>query len=64
MVYSVKVGTRDAMLGRMWDAAEGITSSMAKLQRATRAVHNQEATCVAEEGGVFEKFPQVQFSVI
>jgi hypothetical protein len=31
MVYSVKVGTRDALLGRVLDAADGITSSQGKL---------------------------------
>ena len=57
MVYSVKVGTRDALLGRIWDAADGIRSSQRKLQRATRAGHNRAATCVAAGGGVFNKFP-------
>jgi len=64
MVYSVKVGTRDALLGRIWDAADGIRSSQQKLQRATRAVHNLAATCVAAGGGVYEKLPHAQFSVI
>jgi len=26
MVYSVKVGTRNALLGRIWDAADVISS--------------------------------------
>jgi len=64
MVYSVKAGARDALLGRIWDAAGGIRSSQRKLQRATRAVHNRAATCVAARRGVFEKIPQAHFSVI
>jgi hypothetical protein len=55
MVYSVKVETRDALFGRIWDAADGIRSSQRKLQRATRAVHNQAATCVAAGVGVIYK---------
>ena len=62
MVYSVKVGTRDALLGRIWDAADGIRSSQRKLQLETRAVHNLAATCVAAGGGVLEKLPQAQFN--
>ena len=64
MVYSVKVGTRDALLGRIWDAADGIRSSQRKLHRATRAVHNRAATCVAAGGGVFKKIPHAYFSAI
>jgi hypothetical protein len=64
MIYSVKVGTRDALLCRIWDAADGIRSSQRKLQRVTRAVHNRAATCVAAGGGVLKKLPQPQFSVI
>jgi len=60
MIYSVKVGTRDALLGRIWDAADGIRSQR-KLQRATRAVHNLAATCVVAGGDVFEQLPQAQF---
>jgi len=45
-------------------AADSIRSSQRKLQRATRAVHNRAATCVATGGGVFEKLPQAHFSVI
>jgi len=61
MVYSVKVGTRDALLRRVWDAADGIRRSQRKLQRATRAVHNLAAKCVAAGGGVYEELPQAEF---
>jgi hypothetical protein len=62
MVYSVKVGRRNPLLGRILDAEDGIRSSQRKLQQATRAVQNQAATCVAAGGGVFEKLPQKQFN--
>ena len=54
LVYIVKVVTRDALLGRTFDAADRITNSQRKLQRATRAVHNRAAACVADGGGIFE----------
>ena len=54
LVYSVKVGTRDALLGRILDAADRIRNSQRKLQRATRAVHNRTAACVAAGSGIFE----------
>ena len=54
LVYSVKVVTRDASHGRIFDAADRITNSQRKLQRATRAVHNRVAACVAAGGGIFE----------
>ena len=54
LVYSVKVVTRDALLGRILDAAYLIKNSPQKLQRATRAVHKREAACVAAGGGIFE----------
>ena len=54
LVYSVKVGTRDALLGRILDAADRIRNSERKLQRATRAVHNRAAVCVAADGDIFE----------
>ena len=41
LVYSVKVVTRDALLGRIFDAVDRITNSQRNLQRATRAVHNR-----------------------
>jgi len=54
LVYSVKVGTRDALLCRILDAANCIRNSQRKLQPATRAVHNRAAGCVAAGGGIFE----------
>ena len=54
LVYSVKVGTRDAFHGRILDAADLIGNSQRKLQRATRAVHKRAAACVAARGGIFE----------
>jgi len=53
LVYSVKMGTRDALLGRILDAADRIRNSQRKLQRATRAVHYRAAACVAAGGGIF-----------
>jgi hypothetical protein len=50
----VKVGTRDALLGRILDAADLISNSQRKLQGATRAVHNRAAAWVAAGGGIFE----------
>ena len=64
MVCSMKVGTRNALFGCIWDATDGIRSSQRKLQQATRVVLNRAATSVAAGGGVFEKLPQAQFSVI
>ena len=52
LVYSVKVVSRDALLGRIFNAADRIRNS--QLQRATRAVHNRKAACVADGGGIFE----------
>ena len=46
--------TRDALLGHIIDAADHISNSQVKLQRATRAVHNRAAACVAAGGGIFE----------
>jgi len=54
LVYSVKVRTRDALLGRILDAADRIRNRQRKLQRATRTVHNRAAACVADGGGIFE----------
>ena len=54
LVYSVKVVTRDALFRRILDAADRITNSQRKLQRATRSVHNRAAACVASGGGIFE----------
>jgi len=54
LVYSVKVVTRDALFGRILDAADCIRNSQRKLERDTRAVHNRAAACVAAGGGIFE----------
>jgi hypothetical protein len=54
LVLSVKVGTRDALLGRILDAADRIRNRQRKLQLATRAVHTRAAACVAAGGGIFE----------
>jgi len=54
LVYSVKVATRDAFLGRILDATGLIKNSPRKLQRATRAVYNRAAAFVATGGGIFE----------
>jgi len=53
LVYSVKVVTRDALLVRLFVAADRIRNSQRKMQRATRAVHNRAAACVAAGGGIF-----------
>ena len=54
LVYNVKVVTRDALIGRILDAADRIRNSQRKRERATRAVHNRAAACVAASGGIFE----------
>jgi len=54
IVYSVKVGRRVALLGRILDAAGRIRNNQRTVQRATRAVHNRAAACVAAGGGIFE----------
>ena len=54
LVYNVKVATRDALLGRILDAADHIRNNQLKLLRATRAVHNRAAACFAAGGGIFE----------
>ena len=54
LAHSVKVVTRNALLGRNFDAADRITNSQRKLQQATRAVHNRAAACVAAGGGILE----------
>jgi hypothetical protein len=53
LVYSVKMLARDELLHRILDAADRITNSQQKLQRATRAVHNRATTCVAAGRGIF-----------
>jgi len=54
LVYSAKVATRDALLGRILDAADHIRNSELKLLRAARAVHNRAATCDAAGDGIFQ----------
>jgi len=54
LVYNVRVATRDALLGRILDAADYIRNNQLKLIRATRVVHNRAAACVAAGGGIFE----------
>jgi len=55
LVYSVKVVTRDELLDRILDAAtDRIRNNQRKLQRATRAVQNRVAACVAAGGRIFE----------
>ena len=62
LVCSVKVATRDPLLGRILDAAERIRNSQRKLQRATSAVHNRAAAFVAAGGGFFENQLEAQIS--
>jgi hypothetical protein len=50
----MKVETQDALHGRILDAADHIRNSQLKLLRATSAVHNRAAACVAAGGGIFE----------
>jgi hypothetical protein len=40
LVYNVKVAMRDALLGRILDAADNIRNGQLKLLRATSAVHS------------------------
>jgi len=54
LVYSEKLKTRDALLGRNLDAADHIRNSQLKLLRATCTVRNRVAACVAAGGGIFE----------
>ena len=54
LVYSEKLETRDALLGRILDAADHIRNSQLKLLRSTQAVHNRAAAIVAAGGGIFE----------
>jgi len=62
LVYGVKVVMRDELLSHILDAADRIRFSQRKLQRATRAVHNRAAACVAVGGGIFENQLQAQIS--
>lgn len=49
MVYSVKAGTRDALLRRTVDTADQASNRQRKLQQANHAIHNRAARCVAAE---------------
>ena len=62
LVYSVKVVMLDALLGRIFNAADHIKNSQRKMQRAMRAVHNQAAACVAASGGIFENHLYTQIN--
>lgn len=53
IIYSVKVGTRDALLGRILDARECISMSQWKPQKSTSAVHNRVAKCKAAACRIF-----------
>ena len=53
LVCSVKLVTRDELLGRILDTADRIRNSQREL-RATRAVHNRAAASVAAGRGVFK----------
>ena len=48
LVYSVKVVTRVALLGRIFDAADRIRNSQRKLQRTTRAlrIYTLHVSCI------------------
>jgi predicted alpha/beta superfamily hydrolase len=52
--YSVKVVTRDALFGRILNAAGSIWMSQRKLLRATSALHNRAAAYFATDSGIFE----------
>ena len=54
LVCNVKVATRDALLGRVLDAADHIRNNQLKLLHATCTVHNRAAACVVAGGGIFE----------
>jgi len=54
LVYSVKLGTRDALLGHIVNAADRIRISQRKLQRATRALHSRAGASVAVGVAIFE----------
>jgi len=54
LVYSVKVGMRDALPGRILDAADRIRNSQQKLKQTTHAIHNRAAACVVAGSGIFE----------
>ena len=53
IVYRVKAGTRDTLLGRILEGTVRMSTTQ-QSYRATRAVHKRAATCAAIAGGVFE----------
>jgi len=55
LVYSVKMVTRDVLLGRILDAADLIRNSPPNLELPTRAVHNRAAACVAAAAVAFSE---------
>ena len=54
LVYSEKLETRNALLGRILDTADRNRNSRLKLLRATRAIHNRAAAWVAAGVGIIE----------
>jgi len=54
IVYSEKLETREALFGRILDAADHIRNSLLKLLRVTRADQNRASGCVAAGGGIYE----------
>ena len=48
LVYSVKVVTREALLGHIFDAADCIRNSQQKLQRATRSSQPSDSLCCGQ----------------
>jgi len=65
LVYSRKVETCDALLGRILDVADRIRNSQRKLRRATSAVHNRAAVCVAAAGaGTMDTIQKLKWNVL
>jgi len=50
----VKVVTRDALLGRIFNAADRMSMSQRKVKLANSAVHNRAAACVAAGDDIFD----------
>ena len=48
LIYSVKVVTRDALLSRIFDAADRVRNSQRKLQRATRSSQQSGSLCCGQ----------------
>jgi len=49
LVYSVKMGMRDALLGRILDAADRIKNSRQNLQQATRSSQSSGSQCCGQQ---------------